>query len=293
LTTFVRDRVADPEAVFADSVAATLWTGDLRALPATVAFVDAMDMREGLRFWKERVANASNFTAVIVGDFEIWQVSPLIERYLASLPPGHAERPRDLGIPQLRGRMERVIERGIDPRAQTRITLGDTITWTMKTDSELNTLRDLVALVLQSRLREELGGTYDVSVTVNMRSGPPAEFELTVGFTAAPERIDTLAGAALAELERLRTKGPTKDEAAKVRAAAVRHHDDDRDGNYYWASELVAHSLLGWSLDSIADHGDAASEISVASLSAAAARYLDSRQYVRVTRMPTNRAGSR
>jgi zinc protease len=286
LTTFVRDRVADPEAVFADSVSATLWPGDLRALPATAAFVDAIDMREGLRFWRERVGNASNFTAVIVGDFEIWQVSPLIERYLASLPAGHAERTRELGIPGISGRVERVIRRGIDPRAQTRITLGGRIDWTLQSDTDLNTLRDLVALVLQSRLREKMGGTYDVSVAVDMRSGPPAAFEMSIGFTAAPERIDTLAAAALAELERLRLKGPTAEEAAKVRSAAIRHHADDRDGNQYWASELVAHSLLGWSLESIADHGDEASEISDASLTAAAAKYLDGRRYVRVTRLP-------
>lgn len=293
LTTFVRDRMADPEAVFADSVAATLWPGDLRALPATAAFVDAIDMQEGLRFWRDRVANAGNFTAVIVGDFEVWQVSPLIERYLASLPAGHTEQSRDLGVPPISGRVERVIHRGIDPRAQTRITLGGRIDWTLETDSDLNTLRDLVALVMQSRLREQMGGTYDVSVQVEMRGGPAPVFEMGIGFTAAPERIDTLAAAALAELERLRIKGPTREEAAKVRAAAIRHHDDDRDGNDYWAGELVAHSMLGWSLDSIADHGTEASEISTSSLTAVAARYIDARRSVRVTRMPATTTAAR
>jgi len=76
-------------------------------------------------------------------------------------------------------------------------------------------------------------------------------------------------------------------------AAAIRHHDDDRDGNDYWASELIAHSMLGWSLDSIADHGTEASEISASSLTAVAARYLDARRYVRVTRMPAPTTAAR
>ena len=38
---------------------------------------------------------------------------------------------------------------------------------------------------------------------------------------------------ALAELERLRIKGPTREEAAEVRAAAIRHPGDDRDGTDY------------------------------------------------------------
>jgi zinc protease len=288
LTTFVRDRMADPESEFADTVAATLWPGDLRALPTTAAFVSAIDMQQGLRFWRDRMANASNFTAVIVGDFEVWQVSPLIERYLASLPAGKVERPGDLGIPQVRGAVQRVIHRGIDPRAQTSITIADTIDWSPKSDADLNTVRDLVNLVLQARLREQLGGTYDVSVSMDVRSAPRAVVEMTIGFTAAPERIDTLASAALAGIERLRTKGPTADEAAKVKAAAIRHHDDGRNGNDYWANELAAHALLGWSLEFIAEHGDDAAEISTATLSVAAARYLDGRRYVRVTRMPAS-----
>jgi hypothetical protein len=44
-----------------------------------VAFAAAVDMRKALRFCRERANNGSNFTAVLVADFEAWQVSPLID----------------------------------------------------------------------------------------------------------------------------------------------------------------------------------------------------------------------
>jgi zinc protease len=286
LAAFARNRAADPDGALADTIAATIRPRDPRAMSGTAAFVDAVDMQSALRFWRERAANATNFTAVIVGDFEIWRVSPLIERYLASLPAGRTERAGDVGLGRIDGAVSRVVRRGVEPRAQTRIVFGDTLDLTLEADAALNATRDLLDLVLHSRLREEMGGTYGVSVDVAVRRAPTSSFAFTIEFSADPERVDALAAAAVAEVERLRTAGPTDAEASNVREAAVQHNDDQARGNGYWANELTWHSVRGWPVEAIGTHGEDAARISRAMLKAATARYLDGRRFVRVTRLP-------
>jgi zinc protease len=289
LGAYARNRAADPEAVFDDTVAATLRPRDLRALHNTAPFVAAVDMDRAFRFWRDRATNGSNFTAVIIGDFEIWQVSPLIERYLASLPTGHAEQPADVGFRRPNGIVERVIQRGIEPRAFTRIIVGDTLDLTLEADADLDAVRDLLEMVLYERLREQLGGTYGVSVSVDVRRGPQPSYAFNIDFAASPARVDSLASAAIGEIERLRDRGPTSTEAMKVREAAIQHNSDESRGNTYWANELEWHALSGWSLDSIADHPNDAANVSLPMLIAACNKYLDGRSYVRVTRLPVTR----
>jgi zinc protease len=158
--------------------------------------------------------------------------------------------------------------------------------------ARLDATRDLLDMVLHERLREDLAGTYGVSVSVEIFHGPRASFAFTIDFTAAPERIDSPASAALAEIERLRTHGPTPEEAARVRTAAIEHNDVDSHGNGYWANELAWHTLSGWSLESIARHAEDAKRISAEMLKSACARYLDGRRFVRVTRFPELRTDS-
>lgn len=292
LLAWARDRAADPDEVFRDSVRSVELEGDPRALPSSTAFVERIDLRKAIDFWRARAANASNFTVVLVGDFTLPQLRPLVERYLGSLPAGHAERPAAARVHVPTGVVERAFRRGADPRARTRIAFADTITPTEAALADLHATRELLELTLDERLRQTMGGTYGVSVTLSMTADARPVYRLWLDFSAAPERVDSLARAALAEVARLRTSGPTDDEAERVRAATVRDHEGDVADNDYWLNELASHALHGWPLRSIATHADEAKRISAASLREACARYLHVDRFVRVTRYPAARAPS-
>ena len=48
-----------------------------------------MNLDKSLAFYKDRFADASDFTFVFVGSFDLATMKPLVERYLASLPALH------------------------------------------------------------------------------------------------------------------------------------------------------------------------------------------------------------
>jgi zinc protease len=282
---FAAHRRSDPDAVFDDSVAAVVGNHHPRAVRAGARFHDDVDLSRSLAFWNARMANASNFTLVLTGDFTLDLVRPYVERYLASLPRGVPEQPRDDGIRFPPAIVRKDLYVGAGPKAKTELVLSGPYDGRFESAEALSMSVEVAEIALEERIRETLGGTYGVSVNSAVRYAPPMTYRIHVSFEAAPERIDSLVDAALAELTRLRTTGPTKGETDRVRAAKLRDFDDMED-NDFWANELSGHARLGWPLSSIVDHKKSAEQLTVASLRQSCAQMLDTSHYVRVTMYP-------
>ena len=80
---------AMPDTVFDEALDAALSQNHLRAQPLTPAASTQMNLDKSLAFYKDRFADASDFTFVFVGSFDLATMKPLVERYLAqpSGPP--------------------------------------------------------------------------------------------------------------------------------------------------------------------------------------------------------------
>ena len=283
---FARDRAADPDAAFDDSVEVSLRPGDPRALSTTPVFGEAVRLEPALDFWRARMANASNFTVVLVGDFSLERVRPLVLRYLASLPAGHPEMPRRTPPPIPTRVVEHSFRRGVDPKARTSLLFAGEVDLTPESDVALHALRDVLELTIEERLRESLGGTYGVTVRLRLQPLPRATYTFDVDFNAAPERVDSLAAAAVAEVDRLCARGPTAGEAAKVKAAALRDIGGGEESNTHWAGELSFHAQLGWPLETIRTHREVIDKLTASVLRNACRNFIDPRRYVRVTMRP-------
>ena len=80
------NQAAIPDQVFDDALEAALTQNHLRAQPLTPARLSQMNLDKSLAFYKDRFADASDFTFVFVGSFDLATMKPLVERYLGSLP---------------------------------------------------------------------------------------------------------------------------------------------------------------------------------------------------------------
>jgi zinc protease len=287
---FAAHRRSDPDAIFDDSVAAIVGNHHRRALREGPRFYEDVDLSRSLAFWNARMANASNFTLVLTGDFTLDLVRPYVERYLASLPRGVREQPRDDGARFPASIVRKDLYVGAGPKAKTELVLSGPYDGSIQTADALSATVAVAGHALEERLRETLGATYGVNVSSEVRFAPPMSYQIHVSFDAAPERIDTLADAALAELARLRSAGPTKAEVDRVRAAKLRDLDGT-DDNEYWANELSGHTQLGWPLSTIGYHKKSAEQLTVAGLRESCARMLDTSHYVRVTMYPKTYRG--
>ena len=79
----------------------TLAQNHVRAQPFNAALVEKMNLEKSLAFYKDRFADASDFTFIFVGSFDLPTMRPLVEQYglfVVGQKPGRQGR---LGIATL------------------------------------------------------------------------------------------------------------------------------------------------------------------------------------------------
>ena len=182
-----------PDTAFEDALNSALTQNHPRALGLKAANVDEMNLDRSLAFYKERFADASDFTFVFVGSFDLATMRPLVERYLASLPSlQRNESARDLGIQPPAGVVEKQVRKGIEPKSQVSIVF----TGAFENDEihrlTLRAMAEMLSGNLHRTLREDLGGTYGVSVEPRFTKRPKEEYRIAISFACDPARAESL-----------------------------------------------------------------------------------------------------
>jgi zinc protease len=283
----LENRSASPESEFSDTLRVTLAQHHPRVRPPGPALFDSLDLHRSLEIYRERFGDASDFTFYLVGRFDPDSVRPLVERYLASLPSLHREEEwRDLGIRPPRGVVKRVVRRGLENKGITQLVFTGAMAYDPEALHLLRSLGDLLRIRLREELREELSGTYGVSVRTSGSSRPVPQYQLSIAFGSAPDRIDELTAVIFDELRALQGRGPTEHDVAKVREMQLRAREVDARTNQFWISQILAHDQNDWPLREIAAGPRRIAALAPAGLREAARRYVDPTNYVQVTLVP-------
>jgi zinc protease len=249
---------------------------------------DALDSRAAFDFFRERFADASDFTFVLVGNLDLDALRPLVQSYLATLPAtGRGESWRDTGVraPD-NGVVDKVVRHGLEPRAQTRLVFTGTMPYTRENRYALRALADVLDIRLRELLREDLGGTYGVSVAGSSVSSPEERYTFNIAFGAAPEQLDVLTEAVFAEIERLQAGGPTGEELLRVREIQRRERENNLRQNAYWAGQLIGYQREGLDFGEILSYGELIDHLTAQLVREAAREWLGRERYVRVSLMP-------
>ncbi len=282
----LRNRGVTPEAAFSDTLSAVLAQGHPRARPFTVATFDSLSLDRSLALYRERFADAGDFTFYFVGRFSPDSLRPLVERYLASLPSGGGgEAWRDAGVRMPAGVVRKTVRRGVEPKARTALVFSGPAEFSRQAVSDVASLADALEIRLRDRLREELGGTYTVSVSGSMARDPYPRYLLSIDFGSAPGRVDELVEVVWEEIRAARVSGLSEDAAARVREAHRRSRELTLRENSAWLTALVEYDRLGWDVRRFPEPPLSAS-LTPARLREAALRYLDPERYVQVTLLP-------
>jgi zinc protease len=278
---------ASPEWEFRQTIATTLAQNHFRARPMTPKMVDEMDLQRSFAFYKERFADASDFTFVFTGSFDIDAIRPLVERYLASLPAlNRRETWKNEGIVPPRGVVEKVVRKGIEPKSQAALVFTGPIEF----DTPHEVTLDALSIVLEGRLRrslrEALRGTYGVDVGSSATKIPEPRYSVTVEFGCDPERTTELVSTAFREIERLRSDGPTDAEVSDAREALMVGHQTDMAENARLANEIMHRFEQGQDVTEFFTLPAEFQKLSASAIRDAAQRYLDTANVVKVTLLP-------
>ena len=155
----------NPKKIYSDSIGSTIYMGNPMYRSIKPEDVDRLDGERVLELYRQRVANAGDYTFSIVGAFTIDEVRPLICKYLASLPDNGV---RETGYGSYRpamatGEVDNFFEVPmLDPKTSVYVSIMGDKRYSYDDEFMMDLVGESVGAALLTLLRHEKHGTYDV-----------------------------------------------------------------------------------------------------------------------------------
>lgn len=284
---FLANQTNTPEFAFGTLLASTLSQDNPRTKSLTPDTIDQMNLSKSLAFYKARLADASGFTFVFVGSFDLATMKPLVEKYLGSLPATHSQETwKDTGVRYPKGVIVKHVEKGIEPKSQAAMIFTGPFQYDPQHRATIRALAMLMQNRLIETLREALSGTYSVTVSPSYDKIPVQDYSLAIEFGCDPARTDELTKRVLTEIDALKTKGPSEQQVNDVKQALLRDYETNSQQNGYLVSQLSVKYEYGEDVGSFFHIDDLYRAIDVKAIQDAAKTYFDTSNYVQVTLMP-------
>ena len=242
----LENRSKQPESAFFDTLQVLLASRHRRARPWSLSLLNEMNLDSSLAIYRDRFSDAGDFTFFFAGNFKPDSLKPLVETWLGGLPSGgRKESWKDLGIRPPRGIVVRTVRSGLESKSRVALVFTGRWNWSPEANHRFESMAGFLRIRLREVLREDLGGTYGVSVAPSVTLFPNAEYSLSISFGCSPARAEELTQTVFRQIELLRRKGPEPSELAKVKEIQRRDYETDIRQNGYWLDALWSAAFTG------------------------------------------------
>ena len=255
---------------------------------------DEMDYDLAYQKYQERFADASDFTFFFVGNVDEAQLKEYASTYIASLPASNSDE--EYKAPVFREKTDeqrtKTVYKGSDPKSQVSIIWNGETEYDKEDDLAFSALGEVLTIKLVEQLREEEGGVYGVGARGNMSQIPYDSYNFSISFPCGPENVDKLTKAALAEVEKLRTEGPTEEDLAKVKETFKVQRKEQLQENQFWMQQLRKAEEEGFKLSEINKFNEMVDDLEAEELQDLAEEFLGSNYLMGVLMPETEEASA-
>ncbi len=201
--------------------------------------------------YRRLFSDASGARLVVVGDFDIDEIMPMISKYFGSIPKGKKAAKaayRGDGITSankvydFKAKME-------TPKVTVLQLFNEIEPYTVEDEAALDAFAYILQMLYTETLREEEGGTYGASTNMNVSAGPDARHTLEVSFETNVESADKLRELAKSGLQKLANEGTTDEQFDKAIKNLQKRIPESRQRNSYWSSLILQNDLYGYDYD--------------------------------------------
>ena len=238
--------INNPRTIYSDSIGSTIYMGNPIYRNIRPEEVDQLDGQRVIELYRQRIANAGDYTFSLVGAFNIDEVRPLIKKYLASLP--------DNGVRETYGsRYKPEMATGVvdnyfevpmrNPKSSVYVSIMGDKTYSYDDEFMMDLVGEAVGTALLTFLRHEKHATYDVGADAHLsiyhnRWMINYEFE-----TSTADRDSMLVYADYA-VNAIFYSGVSDDLFNKMKERIGREHESALKTNEFWMNALQ-HKALG------------------------------------------------
>jgi zinc protease len=285
--TLLANQAVVPEYAFFEALTTARYQNHIRRRLPTPATVEEWNLDKSLAFYKDRFADASDFTFVFVGSFDLATMKPLVERYLGALPSIHRKEAwKDVGVRTPAGIVEKKVEKGVEPKSEAAIVFSGRFEFDQTHRVAIRAMAEILQTRLLETIREELGGTYSISARPNFQRDPNPEYSIAIQFGCAPQRTDDLIKRVFEEIEKFKTNGPTEKQVNDEKEALLREFETNSKLNNYLLSQIMQKYQIGEDPAGLWKVPEYYQKIDAAMIQQAAKTYLNTNTFVKVTLFP-------
>ena len=264
-----------PSGVFADTANMVLNSYNPRSAGVTETMLKLANIDNAYSFYKDRFADASNFTFVFVGNLYDIDIRNLIKKYIGSLPSTHSnETYKDLGMYPSPGKITKIVHKGIDDKSTVRLVFSGQFEYNQANNLQLNALGEILQIKLIERLREQESSVYAPTAGAFYLNYPTGRYSVTVQFTCGEANVDKLIAATMDEINKIKQNGALPADIEKFKSEEERSTQVKLKENGFWLEHLASTARNHEDPDYIRDFIKTLDNVTVESTKACANKYL-------------------
>lgn len=242
-TEALRSAAADPMSAVADSIPAMLFPENVLRKPLKEADLSKVNYDRIMQIYRERFADAGDFTFFIIGTFDEATLKPLVEQYLASLPK--MKRKDVSHYEQATGITKNASIKHFNINADTRMAevydvYVSQMPYDLETRLKTSILGEILTQQYQKTIREDEGGTYGVGANASISKYPKGQASILINFKTAPEKVQLLNDKIKKELQEMAEHGINKEYFNKTVKNMEISFQNSQDENSYWLGVIMS-----------------------------------------------------
>lgn len=278
----------NPQFAFYKKLTETVTQNDPRSIVIpTVEQLEKINLDKAFAFYKERFDDASETKFFFVGNFDTETILPMLQKYLGGLPSkGQKETWKDVNPKFPQGVVEEVVNKGVEEKGFVGLVWSTDFEWSSKNILVEKVLARILDIKLRESVREDEGGTYGLQVRDQVDKFPKSEYSLTIIFGCDPKRQDKLVKVVFDEMEKIVKNGPTEEDMNKIKETLIRERETDLKKNDWWLKKLENLYYYDEPKKSFADFNDNVKAVTNEEVKAAAVKYFNMKNYVKVYLKP-------
>lgn len=236
----------NPDYIFGDSLTRAVSGYHPKAVTMSKELVEKANYKRMLEIYKERFANAADFTFVFVGNFDEALMNQYLEQYIATLP---ATEKREVaandGQATVKGKVRKeFVFKNESQTAKLAMVWSGNVPYTRENKILASIVSQLMSNELLNSVREEEGAAYSPYASAYVSRTYYDEGVIQAVFGLNPTKAKIAEKLTIQSLEKL-SKDVKEEELQKMKEFMLKQYKQNTQENGYWLGTVMSKAVDG------------------------------------------------